>query len=481
VRLNRREGSGGEKKENTPLLKGVRGDLESQGKFGGEKMFILLKRLLFVLGVLLLCASCATTDTEVTTKVTTGGASAADILSYEGPKARIAVGNFEVKAGRAYGRIGDGTQEMLIDALFKTNRFIVLESDALDDIKNEYELGESGWAKSAPEKGTFETADIILTGAITAFEPNYQGRTGGGIVVPLPWKIGGGLKIEKKEAYIAASIRLVDVYTRRIIKTGTVEGYSSRSSLGIIGGGLIGSVALGAGFESYKNTPMEKAVMIMLENAITEIVSSVPSDYYRYTPEGKLVTAKSTSNTGVKSLGIVGGQDIFTAGEKALYMEDFSKYNLGMVPKGWILSDASVEIAEYAEKKWMRFLREGKVQKKISTSGNYSLEVTMFIPDRQTALSLKYGSVPEISIENTLVRIGENSIGEFEHGDGLHRIAVSTKGEQAVFYIDEKRIYATSIEKDYSENLTVSVKGIDINRGKEVLFTDIKVAEYNHQ
>jgi len=442
-------------------------------------MFTVFKNLLFAFGILLLCASCATTDTGVTTKVTTGGASAEEILSYEGPKARIAVGSFEVKAGRAYGRIGDGMQEMLIDSLFKTNRFIVLESAALKDIKGEYELAEGGWSKTAPEKGTFETADIILTGAITAFEPNYQGRSGGGIVVPIPWKIGGGLKIEKKEAYIAASIRLVDVYTRRILKTGTVEGYSSKSSLGIIGGGLIGAVALGAGFESYKNTPMEKAVMIMLENAITEIVSSVPSDYYKYTPEGKLVAAKSVSDTGAKSLGIVGGQDTFTAGEKTLYTEDFSKYDIGTVPKEWALLNTSVEIAKYQDKKWMRFLREGQIQKVISGAGNYSLEVTVFIPDKQTALSLKYGNAPEISLENTLVKIGKNSIGEFEHGDGLHKIAVSTKGEQAVFYIDEKRIYTTSKEKDYSKNLTVSVKSIDINSGKEILFTDVKVAEYN--
>jgi len=243
----------------------------------------MFKKSLLSVAIIILCASCATSDTGVKTKVTTGGASFEEVASYQGPKARITVGSFEVKAGKAYGRIGDGMQEMIIDALFKTNRFIVLESAALQDIKGEYELGESGWAANAPEKGTFETADILLTGAITAFEPDYQGKSGGGIVIPLPWKVGGGVKVSKKEAYIAASIRLVDVRTRRILKTGTVEGYSSKSSLGLIGGGVIGGVALGAGFESYQNTPMEKAVMIMLENAINEIVKSVPEDYYKYT------------------------------------------------------------------------------------------------------------------------------------------------------------------------------------------------------
>jgi curli biogenesis system outer membrane secretion channel CsgG len=173
-------------------------------------------------------------------------------------------------------------QEMLIDSLFKTNRFIVLERASLKDLQSEFELGEAEWAAGAPERGTFETADILLTGAITAFEPDYRGRGGGAIAIPLPWQIGGGVRVGRTDAYIAASIRLVDIRTRRIIKTGTVEGLSSSSSFGIIGGGLLGAVALGAGFQSYQNTPMEKAVMIMLENAIQEIVKSVPEDYYRH-------------------------------------------------------------------------------------------------------------------------------------------------------------------------------------------------------
>ena len=46
-----------------------------------------------------------------------------------GPKARVAVTKFIDKSakGRSYGAIGDGMAEMLANALFSTNRFIVLE------------------------------------------------------------------------------------------------------------------------------------------------------------------------------------------------------------------------------------------------------------------------------------------------------------------------------------------------------------------
>ncbi len=438
----------------------------------------MLKSLLAVITAVFLCFICCGQDTGVTTKVTTGGASAADIASYQGPKARIAVGSFEVKAANAYGKIGDGTQEMLIDALFKTNRFIVLESSALKDLKGEYELGESGWASNAPQKGTFETADIILTGAITAFEPNYQGRSGGGLVVPLPWKIGGGIKIEKKEAYIAASTRLVDVRTRRVLQTGTVEGYSSKSSLGLLGGGLIGSVALGAGFESYKNTPMEKAVMIMLENAITEIVKSVPADYYRYTAEGKTISAQTESAPAKTGLGIIGGQDRFTAGSKTVFYEDFAKYGTGAVPDGWFVADSSVEVAEYSGKKWMRFLRAGQVQRKIKTAGDCSVEAIFFIPDEKTAVCVKYANVPEITIENTSVKVGGTQAGEMSRDDCAHKLQLSRKGSQVVFFLDGKRVYTTASETSSGENFTVSVKGIDINKSMELLFTDVRISEY---
>ncbi len=438
-----------------------------------------MKKILLFYLILIAFVSCATPgaqNNEVKTKVTTGGASAADIISYQGPKARIAVGKFDVKAGKAWGQIGDGMQEMLIDALFKTNRFIVLESSALEDIKGEFELGSSGWAAGVPEKGTFETADILLTGAITAFEPDYQKRGGGGVVIPLPARIGGGLKIEKKEAYIAASIRLVDVRTRRIIKTGTVEGYSSSTGLGIIGGGQIGEVALGAGYESYKNTPMEKAVMIMLENAISEIVSSVPENYYRYTAEGK--PAETTPEVKKTGLGIIGGQDQFVAGEKILLFEDFSKSNIGSIPDKWNVTNAQIETALYEGKKWLRFLKEGQVQREAKTSGDYSFESTILTTDRQTSLSLKYGQAPEIIIEKNVLKIEGNTVADVNHGTVPCKLQFSKKGQQVVFFLDGKRIYTTGIQGKLSEYLIISARGIDINQGREILITDIKISEY---
>lgn len=239
-----------------------------------------------LLALVMFAASCATTE-EISTTVTTGGPSVAEVTTYQGPKARVAVARFEMKAAKGYNEIGSGMSDMLVDSLFKTNRFIVLErGEGLSDIKEELALSESGYTEKgkAAEKGTLEGADILLTGAITAFEPEAEGSGGGGFVIPLPLKIGGGVRIKSNKAYIAANIRLVDVRTGRIINSVKVEGKASDFKFGVVGGGLIGGVVLAGGFEKYKNTPMEKAVTIMLDNAIKEIVKSVPEDYYRYKP-----------------------------------------------------------------------------------------------------------------------------------------------------------------------------------------------------
>ena len=248
-----------------------------------------MKKGIGALGLLALVfftASCATSEEAISTTVTTGGPSVAEVTTYQGPKARIAVARFEMKAAQGYNEIGTGMSDMLVDSLFQSNRFIVLErGEGLSDIKEELALSESGYTEKgkAAEKGTLEGADILLTGAITAFEPNAEGAGGGGLGITIFGGLGIGGKTKK--AYIAANIRMVDVRTGRVISSAKVEGQASDFKFGVIGGAVVGGVVLAGGFEKYKNTPMEKAVAVMLDNAIKEIVKSVPEDYYRYKPE----------------------------------------------------------------------------------------------------------------------------------------------------------------------------------------------------
>ncbi|NPA51454.1 MAG: hypothetical protein GXO22_00990 [Aquificae bacterium] len=237
-------------------------------------IFIFISAYLFIAG----CAEVQTTSISTTEK------SVNEIVKYEGPKARIAVASFECKAAKCYGRIGEGIRDMLIDALVKTGRFIVLErTEGLEAIKKEMSLAESGYIQKekAPQKGLMEGADILVVGSIIAFEPNAEGIGGtiGGFIRKVP--LIGGVTGKIKEAYIAMNIRLIDVRTGRIINSTIVEGKASSFNVGAIIGGIL-HIPLGVGLSKYKNTPMEKAIMVMLNDAVKKIIELIPQEYYRY-------------------------------------------------------------------------------------------------------------------------------------------------------------------------------------------------------
>ncbi len=203
---------------------------------------------------------------------------------YNGPKARIAVARFDVKAAKAPGEIGDGLAEMLTTALFNTNRFIVLERQQLQDILKEQDLGASGRVRpeTAAPIGQVEGAEILVYGAVTAFEPNYRGG-GGGLVIPgLNVGLGGGAK----QAYMAIDLRLVDTRTSRILAATTVEGRST--DYGAIFGAIIGggTTRMPIGLGGWKNTPMEKAIRVCIKKAVDFIVSRTPPNYFHYNAQG---------------------------------------------------------------------------------------------------------------------------------------------------------------------------------------------------
>lgn len=243
--------------------------------------------LLAIVSIYLSGCSAGTT----TTSVQTTEQSFNKAVKYEGPKARIAVANFKCRAAKCGGNIGSGIRDMLVDALVRTGKFIVLErGEGLEAIKEELELGQSGLVQQnkAPQPGLLEGADILVIGSIVAFEPNAGGIGGavGGLIPKVP--ILGGLKLGKQEAYIALTLRFVDVRTGRIINSTRIEGKASSFNVGGLGGGLLGTIPLGGGLEVYKNTPMEKAVMVLIDNAVKAIEKYVPESYYRY-KDGQVV------------------------------------------------------------------------------------------------------------------------------------------------------------------------------------------------
>jgi len=246
-----------------------------------------MKRLLLVIG----CATLLTVSTGCAslmqpTASVDNNAGAAPLPPYSGPKARIAVANFEVKAAKATSEIGSGLREMLVTALVNSNRFSVVERQELNAVMQEQELSASGAAQSGsggPQRGKIKTADLIVTAAVTEFEPQASGGRagiggGGGAGSGI---LGGLLGAALNKAHMAIDIRLVDTSTSEVLAATRVQGQASDVAGGIMGG-FFGNWGLGVGLSGYANTPMEKAIRICIIEAVRYLSQTIPANYYKY-------------------------------------------------------------------------------------------------------------------------------------------------------------------------------------------------------
>jgi len=235
-----------------------------------------------LLAICLLCFGCVTPG-EPTAQVThSQGQSMREARTerYDGPKARIAVGDFQVKAAGATAQIGDGLREMLVTALFNSDRFIVLERQAIKDVLLEQDLGASGRVKrqTAAPTGQLEGAELLVYGAVSEFQ---MGTSGGGLSIGLPkvpFRFGGGMS----NAHMAIDMRVVDTSTGRILFANRVEGkasdFNARIGTRIGGGSTTMPISLGG----YKNTPMEKAIRVCIDTAVRELGNRTPAQYFHY-------------------------------------------------------------------------------------------------------------------------------------------------------------------------------------------------------
>jgi curli biogenesis system outer membrane secretion channel CsgG len=243
-----------------------------------------IKRMIGLLSLApcLLYLGCATPGEPTATVTNTGGPSIqqAQTERYDGPKARVAVGDFQVKAAGATLEIGDGLREMLLTSLFSSNRFIVLERQAIQDVMLEQDLGASGLVKpaTAAPTGELEGAELLVYGVVSEFKMGASG-IGLGMGMPgIPLTLGGGAS----NSYMAIDLRVVDTATGRIVSATRVEGkatdYKTTVGTSFGGGRTTMPVSLGA----YQNTPMEKAIRVCIDKAVQYVCSQTPAQYFHF-------------------------------------------------------------------------------------------------------------------------------------------------------------------------------------------------------
>jgi curli biogenesis system outer membrane secretion channel CsgG len=130
----------------------------------------------------------------------------------------IGIKTFENPPNYANSTIGNGLT-VFITELAKTNKYQIVEREALKELIQEVELGQStyGAKGSAVPKGRFKGMEYLFIAKVTNFGEKQKNIGGGGIGV----KILGGVVGRRSEAYVRIDFRIVDATTGEIVYVGS--------------------------------------------------------------------------------------------------------------------------------------------------------------------------------------------------------------------------------------------------------------------
>ena len=271
-----------------------------------KKSITLLVILFFGFVVMLGCEATTSMMEKKTKPQAKADTTLTDELGpYSGPKARLAVADFQWKVqttGRKISIKGipgsqgitiseeeqymTGLEDMLTTALFQSKRYRVVERQALGAVLQEQELGKAGVVskQTAAKTGAVKGADILVVAAVTGWEPGTSGAAagGGGGVFGKAGALIAGIRGGMKKSSMAMDIRLIDSSTSEVLSATRVEGVAKDVNFGALAGGIMGAAGLGGGLSGFSKTPMEKAIRTCIYEAVKFTINETPKEYFKY-------------------------------------------------------------------------------------------------------------------------------------------------------------------------------------------------------
>ncbi|BDF96300.1 CsgG/HfaB family protein [Pseudoalteromonas sp. KAN5] len=345
-------------------------------------MFTTTKKALLATLIAGSLSACQSTSTQVTSNQDSPNINDVAQQQYNGPKARIAVARFTDKSNDSRWwrkEIGDGMADQLTTALVGTNRFIVLERQALDAVLSEQDLAVSGRvsAASGAAYGEIEGAEIVVVAAVTEFDDDSSGASmgSGGFIGYVFSSVSAGFS----GSHMAIDLRLIDTRTSRILAATSVEGGSKdfdfTSAATNFGGALVGGNLSG-----WSDTPKEKALREVIIKAVEFLQTKVPDTYYRYNSNNTLaagytapppltVSAAATP----KAVAPVAAVDVPTHRMPHYEKMDLAMSRMNLVCLGYLKSQPHYEEFETEDVAYDRqtviALREYQQEKQLKVTG----------------------------------------------------------------------------------------------------------------
>lgn len=191
--------------------------------------------------------------------------------------------------------VAGGLRDMMINALFNSRRFIVLERQNIDKIGWEQEFSHSASVgnKTRVPVGQIEGAELLLIGSLNTLDAKQSGGNIGGVISSVISQMGyfGTPNAEQsteadlswENAKAAMDVRLVDARTSRVVAATTVKGKATSMAVGASKTSYTYNAGdLPVGFSAYQNTPVEDAFRKMVDAAVVFLITKTPENYYHH-------------------------------------------------------------------------------------------------------------------------------------------------------------------------------------------------------
>jgi curli biogenesis system outer membrane secretion channel CsgG len=162
-----------------------------------------------------------------------------------------------------------GLTEMLTSVLVRTNRFVVLERAAMQQIEQEQTIGQTKTTKeTGAQQGGMLGAQALIIGDITGFTFN-KSSIGGSATNLIP---GLGVAAERVSAEVIIDLRLIDATSGQILFSTKGKGKASQTGL---------AADLVKGEKSYSadatmTTPLGQASRQALQEAVVGLLVGMP-------------------------------------------------------------------------------------------------------------------------------------------------------------------------------------------------------------
>lgn len=189
-------------------------------------------------------------------------------------------------------------QDMLINELAATKAFRIMERKELQSAISEQQLSGSGMVESASrvKTGKLKGAQFLIFATVSAFEDGTE-SSGGGVNF-YGFSFGG----DKKKAYIAVDLKVIEAETGEIIDTRTVEASSTSGGMRISGpSGLI--PGLSGGLNKQEKTPVGKVIrscIIEITDYLECSMTSAQNDECRQKYQAKDTRRKDKTKSSIE-------------------------------------------------------------------------------------------------------------------------------------------------------------------------------------